>query len=362
MAENCSPSLIAVAQAQPVAQPVLGMMCAILVTSLSLTVAVLLPPSIVSGWAGLGLTAAVPTLIVQTTIWRGQPRIIERQPLRGLAGVVIMISSGAAISVLAMLAFGGGVLRPTPFVMMPLISAVPIVLWQVFLFESWPFSRLGISPVKIGLLVLATTYVATALDVHLFFDEAFLRRSSLYEPQLDPGGWFDARDVVAILIASAGGVLALAAMEFWPVRALARLLPVLSGQPGRGIAGLALALGCAVVLWAACVRGVGASIESFQSRVCVSFIFGMFVMQVMLQGSVFSGRKQPLRGLFVIAVAGLIAVAAYMLYRHAATWRGELALATKLETWISTAMLAITFPCMGVLADLFEFWPLRRRR
>jgi hypothetical protein len=51
------------------AQPVLGVVGAILVVTLSLAFAALLPPPLVNGWVGLGLTAAVPTLIVQTTVW-----------------------------------------------------------------------------------------------------------------------------------------------------------------------------------------------------------------------------------------------------------------------------------------------------
>lgn len=362
MAGDSSPALIIDTPTGLLAQPVLGVLSAILVVTLSLASAALLPPPVVNGWLGLGLTAAIPTLIVQTTVWRGRPRAIAKQPLRGVAGVSVMMASGACISIAALLGFGGYAPRPTPFVIMPLVTAVPIILWQVFLFECWPFSKFVKFPSAIGLLALATSYAAVAVGVHLFFDYAFLRGSPFYDARLDPGGLFDARDIVAILIASAGGVLALTAVDFWPVTALARLLPILNGQPGRGIAGLALSLGGAVTLWAACSLWLGVDIDTFQARICVSFIFGMFVLLVMLQGSVFSGQPQPLRGLLIIGTAALIAAVAYPLYRQVAVWRGGLASALELETWISTVMLAITFPGMGVLADLFDFWPLRRSR
>ncbi|HUC16131.1 MAG TPA: hypothetical protein VMA37_00395 [Acetobacteraceae bacterium] len=360
MAGERSSSLMADAPTGLLAQPILGVLGGILVVALSFASAALLPPPVVNGWVGLGLTAAVPTLIVQTTVWRGHPRTIVGQPLRGLTGVMVMTASGAGVSVAALLGFGGGDLRPTPFVIMPLVCAVPIILWQVFLFECWPFRRLSESPITIGLLTLVTSYVAVAVGVHLFFNDAFLRGAAFYDARLDPGGLFDARDIVAIAVASAGGVLGLAALDFWPVAALARLLPILNDQPGRGIAGLAFSLGAAIALWAACCLWSGADVATFQARVCVSFIFGMFVLLVMLQGSAFSGQRQPLRGLFVIGSAAMIAVVAYPLYRQVAAWRGGLASATELDTWISTVMLAITFPGMGVLADLFDFWPLRR--
>lgn len=362
MTEESAPPSVLAASPSRLAQPLLGVLSSVLVISLSLVVAVVLPPPVVDGWVGLMLTASVPTLIVQTTIWRGAAVMNATQPRQGMAGLLVTAICGAAISLAAVLYFGGGKPQPTPFVILPLVSAVPIVIWQVFLFDCWPFSRLGRSPVGTGFLTLAASYAIVAIVVRLFFDEGFLRGTAIYDAALDPGGMFDARDVVAILVGSAGCVLAMVALDFWPVRMLARRLPALNAQPWRGALGLTFTLGGAVTLWAACVPWLGTNVSSFQARVCVSFIFGMFVLLVMLQGSAFAGRPQPLRGLLVIGLAGLVAVAAHAIYARAADWRGGLAPGDELETWISTAMLAITFPTMGVLADLLEFWPLRRSR
>ena len=248
---------------------------------------------------------------------------------------------------------------------MPLISAVPIVLWQVFLFECWPFPKLVRSSIVVGLLLLATPYGAVTACTDLFFNYGFLKSAVFYDRALDPSGIFDARDVVTILVASAGGVLALLAMDFWPVMMLAKLCPAVAHQPWRGSASLALVLAASIGLWALCVEWWGMDIAMFQARACVSFIFGMFVLLVMLQGSLFYGLPQPGKGLLRSGTAALIAVAAYALYRLAATQlRGltDLSPAHDLETWISTVMLAITFPGMAVLADLFGFWPFRRNR
>lgn len=362
MAKESSAPLTTDAPMSLPAQPLLGVLGAILVITLSLIFAVTLPPQVVNGWVGLVLTAMVPTLIVQTTVWRNLPATNRVQPLRGLAGLLVTMTSGAAISVAAVLGFGGGDPQPTPFVIMPLVSAVPIVLWLVFLFECWPFSKLASSPIGTGLLTLAASYVTVTAAVRLFFDDSFLRGTALYDSRLDPGGVFDARNVVAILVGSAGGVLAMVALDFWPMTTLARRSTILNRQPWRGLTGLALALVGAITLWAACVPWSGLQVSIFQARVCVSFIFGMFVLLVMLRGSAFPGRRQPLKGLLVIGLAALIAIAAHALYRRAAIWRGGLASDEELEAWISTVMLAITFTGMGVLADLFQFWPLRRCR
>jgi hypothetical protein len=350
------------------AQPMLGVAGAAIVIVLSLSLAVALPPPTINGWVGLVLTATVPTLIVQTVVWRGRvpvPRVFAQQPGRGTAGLAVMAAFGATVAAIAIWVCGGGQTEPTPFVMMPLVSTVPITLWQVFLFNCWPFSRWAKSPIAIGLLVLAASYGGAAVADHLLFDYGFLQGVPFYEARLDPRGAFDARDAVAILVASAGGVLALAALDFWPVTTLARALPILEKQPWRGAASLALVLCVAVGLWTLCVAWRGMDVAAFQARVCVSFIFGMFILLVMLEGKAFAGWPQPVQGLLVNGTAALIAVAAYALYHLAATRLCDLvdlSPSRDLETWISTAMLAITFPSMGVFADLFEFWPLRWRR
>ena len=171
-------------------QPVLGVAGCAVVVPASLLFATLLPPRWVNGWVALVFNAMVPALIVQTTVWRGAPVALDRQPLRGAAGLATVWMFGSAVVLWAMLAFGGGGIRPSPYVIMPLISGVPIVLWQVFLFECWPYSRLVGSSMIVGLLVLATTYGVVTACVHLFFNYAFLDNAVLYAAALDPGGLF----------------------------------------------------------------------------------------------------------------------------------------------------------------------------
>ena len=93
------------------------------------------------GWATLALVSMVPTQILLSLLWHGEvPRSLGRlgQPWRGLAFVGLTIAAGLVVAGLAILVFGGGEARPTPFGIMVLIISVPVTLWQAVLLEAWP--------------------------------------------------------------------------------------------------------------------------------------------------------------------------------------------------------------------------------
>ncbi|MEO8120754.1 MAG: hypothetical protein ABI606_15720 [Rhodoferax sp.] len=78
-----------------------------------------------------------------------------------------------------------------------------------------------------------------------------------------------------------------------------------------------------------------------------------------------NATEPPIRGLVLIAGAAMLAPLMYEFYRSGlsafhAVKSGPPAYAQ--ELWISSAMLAITFPAMGTFADYFDFWPLIRNR
>jgi hypothetical protein len=217
----------------------------------------------------------------------------------------------------------------------------------------------------IGLLILATTYGTALIVDYLFFDYGYLHGETFYDLKLDPHGPLDARSAVATLVASAGGVLALASLDFWPVTKLAAVLPIFEKQPWRGVFSLSLIALMVSALWVVFLTWKRMDIAVFQARVCVSFIFGLFTLLVMFRGEVFTHRPQPLKGLLLISSATLIAIAAYSLYHMVAIrFLGleDLLPSRELENWVSTVMLAITFPGMAVFADHFDFWPLSARK
>jgi hypothetical protein len=345
-------------------QPILGVVASAIVVTLSLLAAVTPSPEFVSGWIGLVLTASVPTLMIEAMVWKRAPFMAWRQPARGIASVALNAVIGVVVATAAIYVFGGGQFKPTPFVIIPLVASVPITLGQIALFDCWPFSKVTRSSSQIGLMVLAATYGTVVLIARVCFSYIFLRDAPFYDSVLDPKGAFDARYAVTMLVASVGSMLALVALDFCPVRKLAQVFPMFERQPWRGLASLGVVALMTAVLWLVCVIWWRMDIATFQAEVCVSFIFGMFVLLEMLQGKIFPRVDQPLKGCLVIGVAALIAIAAYALYGSVAVQlRGlaDLSSSRALETWISTAMLAITFPGMVVFANFFEFWPLRGR-
>jgi len=100
-------------------------------------------------------------------------------------------------------------------------------------------------------------------------------------------------------------------------------------------------------------------------RVAVSLIYGIFLVQIMMRHQLFAGWRQPLRGVALTAIAGLLALLMYSLYAISASVISARTVpagppAYELEIWVANAMLGITFPLMIVVADFFELWPLNR--
>ena len=104
----------------------------------------------------------------------------------------------------------------------------------------------------------------------------------------------------------------------------------------------------------------------FMVRVPVCMIFGIFLLNNMMQGSLLAGVAQPIRGLILLPLAAMAAFGMYALYAYASTLHTGAALASgpeggfALEIWIASAMLGVTFPVIIMVSGFFEFWPIRR--
>lgn len=345
------------------AQPWLGFASAILIVTISLVVSVALPPTALVGWVGLALTAMIPALIAQTLVKETGDAL--RQPARGGRDLAEVALVGAVALGVALAIFAPDRSVPSPYVMMPLMACVPITLWQILLFETWPLRSLFLNHRARRLSILTMTGILVAMgDRHLVSYDA-VTAGGYHGAALSPRHSIDVRALVTLLISSAAVVMALQGFDFWPVEMLGRRLRLVFRQPWRGLYGLVIALGVASIMQLLSVHLFGMTIGRLQVQISVSFLFGMFVLMVMFQGRPFVGQPQPARGAWTVVVAGSIACAAYPLYRLAGRAALRLhggPLAVDPDAWTATAMLAVTFPAMAVFADLFEFWPFRRSR
>jgi hypothetical protein len=348
-------------------QPILGIVASVLVVSASLWISVSLSPDTMLTWISLILVAMVPMQMVIGLAWGGQhPAAIAAMPTltRGVAFSLLMATVGALVACIAHATVGGGISPPTPFVNMFLILAVPMTLMLIIPFQRWPFTALlGNRPVVIGFALLIAAYGLAWVLYQLLFDFSFLQQAPFYQAALDPHGKLTAW---LPLTASLGGVVAilcLVLLDFWPLPLLAQALPACGRQPLFGIVASVLIALIVAALWYVFIISQGMDVVAFMVQVCVSMIFGIFIILVMFEGAPFVRLSQPWRGLVLISAAALLAVVLHALYLTIAVSRFGLpggAPGYALELWLATSLLAITFPLMVAFASFFNFWPLRK--
>lgn len=195
-----------------------------------------------------------------------------------------------------------------------------------------------------------------------FFNFSFLQAAPFYRAELDPAGlWMAWRPLVAS-IATAVAMLSLMVLDCWPAAWLAARVPALGRQPLFGLCVGACVVAISAGLWRVFVVSLQMDQVVFLVQVCVSMAFGLFILLVTMEGVPSLRWPQPWRGLVLIGVAAAGAIGLFALYRGVAmacfALGGGASGGYGLELWIASAMLAVTFPAMVLLANMFGFWPL----
>ena len=102
----------------------------------------------------------------------------------------------------------------------------------------------------------------------------------------------------------------------------------------------------------------------FMVRVPVPFVFGTIVVQNMLQGSLFSGLKGPVKGVANVLTVIVVGQALAAIYRAMApVVTGDLNAGPPgydAEIWLASALLSVTFRFLIFYAEFFQLWPLRK--
>ncbi len=255
---------------------------------------------------------------------------------------------------------GGRVSPPVPMLSMCIITTVVIAFWLAIIWGGWPFIALMKRPVKAGLSMLAACYVVNYLLFRLFFNYGFMQGASVYVPALDPHGLFNAWNALVVFVTATSAMFLMLCFDLWPLAAR----PALMRQPLLGTIWTAGVLGIAAI---AVFIGEGLlrmDAPVFMVRVPIPFIFGTIIVLNMMQGSIFAGFSQPLKGVLNACTAAVIGGALARLFGALEPIVSGNAQSGPpgyvFEIWLASTLLAVTFPFLIVFADLFQFWPLRR--
>jgi hypothetical protein len=274
--------------------------------------------------------------------------------------MLLVLAAGTLVAVVHFITVGGGVSPPAPMLSMCIITTVIIAFWLAIIWGGWPFTRLLKNPVVAGLSMLVASYVVNYLLFRLFFNYGFMKDAPVYVPALDPHGLFNAWNALVVSVTTISVMFLMLSFELWP---LAKR-PALMRQPLLG------------TIWTAIVLGIGAIAVTigegllrmdapvFMVRVPIPFIFGTIIVMNMMEDSLFARFSQPLKGLLNAAAAAVIGAALARLFGALAPIiSGHVEPGPPgyiFESWLASALLAVTFPLLIIFAELFQFWPLVR--
>jgi hypothetical protein len=346
-----------------VKQPVLGIVASLLVMAISLGFISLFAGATFMGWVAYLTICFIPMEVVIGITWGCKhPGFagVRGQPGKGLLLILVCLAVGAVVAVVHFVTVAGRIGPPPPMAVMCIITSVIVTFWLAVMFGGWPFVRLFRSPVAAGFALLTGCYIVNYLLFRLLFNYTFMQGAPVYVPALDPHGLFNGWNVLVFEMAALSILFLLLHFDLWPLTKS----PAIMKQPMLGLVWTALALAIGGLAYYLGVNVAGMDVVAFLVEVPIPFIFGTIIVLNMLQGSLFPGMKQPLRGVVSAIAAAVIGEALALAY-------GALAPIVsgavkpgppgyEYEIWLASALLAVTFPFLIFFAEFFQMWPLKR--
>lgn len=344
-------------------QPLLGIAATAIIIGISLAFMALFDLLTFTGWVSYGLIAMIPMEIVVGITWGSrQPEFVaaQPQPLRGILLVLVTAGVGIVVGLVSFRTVGGGLGGPpSPMLMHAMIVSVVVTFWFAVMWGGWPFSLMK-SQVFAGMIMLVVCYLVNYLLFRLFFDYAFMQDAPVYVATLDPGGMFNGVDAMVFYVTAIGIMFLTLNFDLWPFTTA----PGIMRQPLLGLIWTATALVLGGFAFYMGVDLFGLDPMRFLITVPIPFIFGTIVVLNMLQGSMFAGMTQPVRGILnALASAFIGSVLALGYGSVAETVSGPVAAGPPsydFEIWLASALLAVTFPFLIFKAEFFGFWPLKK--
>lgn len=346
-------------------QPTLGIIGTFLCVIIALIICAQFTITSFNSWVAFIVTAMIPSQIILALVWGSNyPKCLInlKQPVKGICLVTLMAVMGLIAAFISLLIIGDSIIPPTPILIMFTILSVVITMWLVVVWQCWPLSVVPKHPAIIGLGTLALTYLITYALFNLIFNFSFLSNAPFYTESADPSGLLNAWTALSFFLTTVALIDALILLDFWPMTWLQKKVPLLKKQPVFGMLNTIFILLCAYGIWHIFVTFLNMDIIEYTVKIIVSFIFGEFIMLVMMQTAPFTQLKQPKKGGCLLFSCGLLAICMYWLYSTFSLYIVGPILSGApnydLELWIATAMLSITFPILIIFGDFLEFKPL----
>lgn len=339
---------------------------ALFIVLLSLFVIFLMEDGFYQQWFGFLAISCIPALVIINAVWqfRYPNRLarIQSQPWRGLGFTLLAIGMGQMIAFVSLHGIGGSIAPPTPFLMMFIILSVVAVMWQLLVFEGWPFN--GLRDAMKGWAMLGSSYGLAFLLYWCLLD--FSRLPGIPESwvAMSPQGLFEPWGAIVYSITTLGVLFAFQLVEFKPFTLLKSQENRWSRQPYYGLLfGSVVLLLSLLIFWLA-TGYFKSDAVAFMVRAPVSFLFGLFLMMDTTGNQVFAAVKQPWRGLFLIVLSLLLGILMCLSYE----WfmyevLGHIVAGPPTytaELWLANAMLSMTFPLILVYCHFFKCWPLQK--
>ena len=346
-------------------QPALGIVSTAATIAVSLGFIHLFSFATFTGWVAYYLLCLIPIQIVTAVLWKcGLPAFAgkAKQPMKGILLLATALVVGVVVAYIYWQVAGAGISPPAPMLAMCTIVSVIITFWACIMWGGWPFTALIKNELASGFVTLIAAYVVNYFLFRLFFDYGFMQGAPVYVASLDPHGLIPAWNAVSFYLTLLAGMFFIVNFDLWPMTSV----PAIMKQPMLAIVWTTACFVLAAIAYNIGVTILGMDPVAFMVLVPVPFVFGTIVVQNMMQGSLFSSMKQPVKGLANVAMVIVVGQLLAVFYRAMAPIiTGDLRSgppAYDMEIWTASALLSVTFPFLIFFAAYFDFWPLQKSK
>lgn len=353
-------------QAGGLKQPLLGIVATIVSILASLSIILWFSPELFGSWVTFLIICCIPAQVVLALVWQTNypaPAASLAQPLKGLYLTILAALAGLVVSVWVLkLVPGFNTPGPGPVQLHFIIMTVATVLWMVIVWQCWPVAAIKQHPAFIGIGLLILTYLVTWILFRVFWNFGIMSQAPFYVSAADPGGLFRFDQAMAFYITTVGVMLAMVLLDMWPFSLIPPKVPAMGKPFVWGIVMTIWVLLVSYAIYHLFVNVGGMDPTVYLVKVPVSWIFGEFIMLNLMETAPFQTARQPAKGILLAICAALLAIVTFYLYAAlckivtGGVPSGPPTYAC--ELWISSAMLAVTFPMIVLFSGFLGFWPL----